>query len=97
MPVTRNYEALVILDSTLEEEARNELSGRLKNLIESNGTLENFDEWGSRKLAYPINKQNEGYYVLVEFNAAPDFPQEFERILKISDGVLKYLIINKEK
>lgn len=97
MTVTRNYEALIILDSQLEEEQRNELWGRLKALIESYGKIDTVDEWGTRKLAYPINDQNEGYYILIEFSATPDFPQEFERVMKINEGVYKYLILNKDE
>ena len=59
--------------------------------------LKNVDEWGKRKLAYPVNKLNEGYYVFMEFGAEPDFPQELERIFKITDSVMKYLIVRKDR
>ena len=61
-------------------------------VVESNGTLEGVDEWGKRKLAYEINDETEGYYVLYTFSAKPDFPAEFERVLKITEGVMRCLV-----
>ena len=65
-------------------------------MVESQAQLVSIDEWGKRKLAYPIEKINEGYYVLMEFSAEPDFPQELERVFRITDGVMKYLIVKQE-
>jgi small subunit ribosomal protein S6 len=92
----KNYETLYILDSQLEDEAIKELVEKFNNLISTSAELKSTDEWGKRRLAYEINKMNEGYYVLTEFSAEPTFPQELERIFKITDGVVKYLIINKD-
>ena len=89
------YETIFIVDSELTEEARLPVIERFKNLIESNGQLEETDEWGVRRLAYPINDKLEGYYVLVTYSAPPDFPRELERVFKISDSILKFLIIRK--
>ena len=90
------YETIFIVNSELTEEARTPVIERFKNLIESNGQLESIDEWGTRRLAYPINDMPEGYYVLVNYSAPPDFPSELERVFKITDSILKFLIIRKE-
>ena len=76
----RNYETLYILDAQLEEGAIKELVEKFNNLISTSGELKSTEEWGKRRLAYKINKMSEGYYVLTEFSAEPDFPQELERI-----------------
>ena len=89
------YETIFIVDSELTEEARAPVVERFKNLIESNGRLEEIDEWGVRRLAYPINDKPEGYYVLVTYSAPPEFPAELERVFKITDNILKFLIIRK--
>ena len=90
------YETIFIIDSELNEEARMPVIERFKSLIESNGQLESIDEWGSRRLAYPVNDKLEGYYVLVNYSAPPDFPSELERVFKITDNILKFLIIRKD-
>ena len=89
------YETIFIVDSELTEEARTPVVERFKNLIESNGQLESIEEWGVRRLAYPVNDKLEGYYVLVNYSAPADFPGELERVFKISDSILKFLIIRK--
>ena len=89
------YECIFIIDPDLDEENTKALVEKFKNLLETSAQLENIEEWGKRKLAYEIADKNEGYYVLVDFSAQPDFPREFERILKITDGILKYMIIKK--
>ncbi|MGI6776742.1 MAG: 30S ribosomal protein S6 [Acetivibrionales bacterium] len=91
------YEVVFIIDAQLEEEAIKELVEKFKNLIETSAQLENIDEWGKRKLAYPINYKNEGYYVLANFSAESDFPRELERVFKITDGIIKSMIIKKDK
>ena len=60
-----------------------------KALIEANGTVESVDEWGRRRLAYPINDMNEGYYVLVKYTAEPQFAAELDRVFNITDGILR--------
>ena len=77
------------------EEAAKALLEKFKALIEANGTVSNVDEWGKRRLAYLINDEAEGYYVLVNFESNPEFPAELDRVLKITDGVLRSLIISK--
>lgn len=94
----RSYETMYILSPELSEEERKGLIERFKNLIiENGGELTNFDEWGKRKLAYLIDKKSEGYYVLMNFNANTNVSQELERVYKITDGVLRYLIIRTDE
>ena len=76
-------------------DAAKALIEKFKGMIEANGTLESVDEWGKKKLAYEIDDQAEGYYVLYTFNAKPEFPAEFERVLKITDGVMRCLVTVK--
>ena len=70
---------------------------KFKELISQNGTLDSVDEWGKRHLAYPIQDLNEGYYVLMTFNAAPEFPRELDRIFRITDGVMRSIIVCKDE
>lgn len=94
--LTNSYETVMILSTNLGEEGIAGLITKFKDLIAANGTVEGIDEWGKRKLAYPIQKQPEGYYVLIDFKSSPDFTAELDRIYKITDGVLRSLIIKKE-
>ena len=94
--MTNKYEAVLILSVKNGDEAVNALAEKFKSLIEANGTVENVDEWGKRKLAYLINKESEGYYVLFDFESTAEFPAELDRIYKITDGVMRSLIIKKE-
>jgi len=94
--MARDYEALYIINPQLEEEEVKSMVEKFSNLIGTSAQLKSTDEWGKRKLAYLIDDLNEGYYILTEFSADPDFPQELERIFKITDGIIKYLIIKKD-
>ena len=91
------YETMLITSAALDEEASSALIGKFKSLIEANGTIDSIDEWGKRRLAYPINDENDGYYVLVNFSCEPDFPAELDRVYKITDGVLRSLIVAKDE
>jgi len=91
------YETIFIVDAELSEENRVSVIERFKSLIESNGQLEKLEEWGLQKLAYPINDKLEGYYVLADYSAPAEFPREFERVFKITDSILKFLIIRKSE
>jgi small subunit ribosomal protein S6 len=71
--ISSNYEAVFIIDPTLGEEETANLVAKFKALVEGNGTLTEVDEWGKRRLAYPINDYTEGYYVLISFNSVPSF------------------------
>ncbi len=84
-----SYETMYIVDSTGSEETTAALVNKFKTLIEQNGTIESFNEWGKRKLAYPINDMTEGYYVLVNYTADPSFVAELERIFNITEGVMR--------
>ncbi|MCT4565578.1 MAG: 30S ribosomal protein S6 [Maledivibacter sp.] len=92
----RKYEAMFILRPDLEEEKRNELIEKFKTIISNDGEVEEFNEWGLKKLAYEINKLKEGYYVLANFKANTDLPKELERNFRISDDVIRYMVINLE-
>ena len=70
---------------------------KFKGLISSHGEIKNIDEWGKRKFAYPINHKTEGYYYIITFAAPPQFPAELERIFRITDSIVRFLIINKNK
>lgn len=87
------YETMLVLSTKLEEEATKALVEKFKGLVEANGKLTNIEEWGKRKLAYEINDEAEGYYVLMNFESEPDFPAELDRVYKITDGVLRTMII----
>ena len=86
------YETMLITSAALDEEATAALVGKFKSLIEANGTIDSIDEWGKRRLAYPINDLNEGYYVLMTCEAKPELPAEIDRVMKITENVMRSLI-----
>lgn len=90
--VSANYELMYIIDLDKGEEGIAAIVEKFKALIEENGTINELEEMGKRRLAYLINDKPEGYYVLVKFTSAPDFPAELDRVLKITDGVMRSLI-----
>ena len=89
---SKNYEALVVYSIAQGDERTQELQARFQALVEQNGTAEATDTWGVRRLAYPINDEPQGYYVLYRFAAEPEFPAELSRVLRITDGVLRSMI-----
>ena len=89
---TEKYELMYIINPNLSEEETAAIVEKLKELVEQHGTLEEMEEMGKRKLAYEINYISEGYYVLMKFTSAPEFPAELDRILGITDGILRRLI-----
>ena len=91
--ILSKYETMFIVDVSGGEEATAAVVEKIKSLIEANGTVESFDEWGKRRLAYPINDMNDGYYVLVNFEAEPSFVAELERIFNITEGVMRSMTI----
>lgn len=93
--VTHKYETIMIIDVRKTEEETNAIIEKFKSLISSAATLENIDVWGKRKLAYPINYQNEGFYVLVNFESAPEFPKELERVYNITEGLLRTIVVRR--
>ena len=93
-----SYELLYIIKPTVEEEARAALIARFADVVKNdNGEVENIDEWGMRKLAYSIDYISEGYYVLMNFKANPGLPVELERNLKISEDVMRFMVVKKEQ
>lgn len=90
-----SYETMLVFSVKNGEEKAQELIAKFKALMEANGTVESVDEWGKRRLAYLIDDEPEGYYVVVNHTCAPEFPAELERVLKITDGVLRSLIVKK--
>lgn len=95
MTVKANYETVMIFSLKQGEEGIQALIEKFKALIEKNATLQSVDEWGKRRLAYLINKESEGYYVLMNFESTAEFPAELDRIFKITDGVIRSMIIKK--
>lgn len=91
------YETMLVTSATLDEEATAAVVGKFKSLIEANGKIDTVDEWGKRRLAYPINKEEDGVYTLIHFTSEADFPAELDRVYKITDGVLRSLIIVKDE
>ena len=89
------YETIFIINISAGEEKIKELIDKFSGLISSNGTVESVDEWGQKHLSYPINKQNEGYYVLINFDAKPDLIAELERVYKITDEIIKFITVRK--
>ena len=93
--VTANYEVVFIVDPAQGEEGVAALVNNFKTLIEQNASTVEVEEWGTRKLAYPIDYKTEGYYVLVSFTSEPSFPRELDRKLRINDGIMRSMIVCK--
>ncbi len=87
------YESVAVFSVKEGEEKAKALVEKFKALIEANGTMEAVDEWGLRKLAYPINYETDAYYVLYTFEADVSFPAELDRVYNITDGVLRSIIV----
>lgn len=95
--VLNDYETIMVIDNRKGEQEIQAIVEKFKNLISSNAEMGTVDVWGRRRLAYPIDYQNEGYYVLINFKAVPDFPKELERVYRITDGILRTLVVRIEK
>lgn len=95
--ISAKYELLYIIDPAKGEEGIAAIVEKFKAMVEAEGTLTSIDEWGKRRLAYPINDLPEGYYVLMTFDAKPELPAELDRVLGITDGILRSLITNVEE
>lgn len=94
--ILHNYETVMILNTKLGDEGVQALVEKFKALIAENGTIGNVDEWGKRRLAYAIQDEAEGYYVLITFTSDAEFPSELDRVYKITDGVLRTLIVRND-
>ena len=90
------YETVIVTSAKLGEEGSAELVNRFKALIEEHGTVESVDDWGKRRFAYPIQKQTEGYYTLINFQSEPEFTAELDRRYQITDGILRTIIIKRD-
>ena len=90
------YETMLVTSSVLDEEASAALIGKFKSLIEANGTIDSVDDWGKRRLAYPIEDETEGVYTVIKFPSEPDFPAELDRNYRITEGVLRSIIVAEE-
>lgn len=98
MPTVKaDYEAVFIFSLKNGEESVTALKEKFQSLIAQNAELGDIDEWGKRRLAYLINDEADGFYVLYNFSSGPEFPMELDRISQITDGVLRSLIVRKEK
>ena len=94
--VKNSYETIFIIDSTLEPDALTAVKDKFIKIITDHAEIGEVEEWGKRKLAYPINFKSEGYYVLVNFNADADFPKELDRRYRIDENILRTIIIRKD-
>ena len=95
--IINSYETMFIVDPQIGEEAIKATVDKFTALIAANGTVEGVDEWGKRRLAYPINDIPEGYYVLVTFKAEPSFPSELERLFGIDERIMRSLVIKLDE
>lgn len=91
------YELMFIIDPSLEGDKKEAAIQTVKDIIAVDGEVSAVDIWGTKRLAYPIRKKNEGYYVVIKFTASPELPKELDRRLKISDNYMRHLIINKDE
>ena len=95
--ISANYEVVFIMDGRLPEEQVAALTEKFKTLVEQNSTAMEVEEWGKRKLAYPINDEEEGVYTVINFTSEPSFPAELDRVYKITEGVMRSLIVAHEE
>ena len=93
--MANKYEAAIVLSVAQGEDFTTALKEKFNDLIAKNGNIVNVDEWGKRRLAYLINDEAEGFYIFFTFESEPSFPAELERIAKITDGVLRVMVIKK--
>ena len=91
-----SYETIFIVDLNLGEEGVKAMVEKFTKLISDNAELGEVNEWGKKRLAYPINDMNEGYYVLVEFKAPASFPAELERVYSITEGIMRSIVVRKD-
>ena len=93
--ITDNYEVVYIIDPNQGEEAVAATVEKFKTLAEQHSSAVEVEEWGKRRLAYAIDYKTEGYYVLMSFSSDPSFPKELDRVLGITDGILRSMIVCK--
>lgn len=91
-----NYEMLYIIASSVDENAREDVIKKYESVItENGGNVDNIDKWGMKKFAYPINYKNDGFYVLMTFSSNSELPKEIERQMRISDDIVRFMVIRK--
>ena len=95
--LSAKYEITYIINPAQGDEATQALVEKFKAMVEAEGTLTGIEEWGKRRLAYPINDIPEGYYVLMNCECKPDLPAELDRVFKITEGVMRSLITAVEE
>jgi small subunit ribosomal protein S6 len=93
----KKYETIFVINPEAEEEMVQSLIERAKAIIEENGSVENIDEWGKRKLAYEVKGFKEGYYVLMNFTAENTIPAEMDRVFKITENIIRHIIIKEDE
>jgi small subunit ribosomal protein S6 len=91
------YELMVIIDPALEDDKKEAAIENVKSIIAEAGEVSATDVWGLKKLAYPIQKKTEGYYVVMQFTAEPELPKELDRRLRIADAYMRHIIVNKDE
>ena len=91
-----NYEVLYVIDNTAEDSVKGTVIQRFSDIVtEAGGTVDTVDRWGAKKLAYPIDYKTEGYYVLMNFTGNPEVPAEIERVMNITDSIMRHMVIRK--
>ena len=90
------YETVMILDCNISEEDRKNAIEKIKNYIEKNGEIRKTEDIGKRKLAYEVKKNKEGYYYIIEFTTNPENITELERIYRITDEILKFIVVRQD-
>lgn len=93
----KSYELFLIFSMNLSEEDRDNLISKFCDIVKSDGQVDNVDKWGRRRFAYPIQKQHEGFYVILSFQSGSKVPAEITRVAGITDGILRNLLVVKEK
>ena len=95
--IVNKYESVIIINPNLEDGANKALIAKFTDMINKDGKVESVDELGKKRLAYEIKKNKEGYYVVFNFEAKPDFISELERVYRITDEVIKFIVVKKEE
>ncbi len=95
--IMNKYESVIIINPNLEDGANKALIAKFTDMINKDGKVESVDELGKKRLAYEIKKNKEGYYVVFNFEAKPDFISELERVYRITDEVIKFIVVKKEE
>ena len=91
-----NYEVLYIINPSISEEERKAIIAKFKDYVEANkGTVKGVDEWGLKKLAYPIKFKDEGFYCLMDYTLSAEASQAMEKLMKITDGILRCIVVKK--